>query len=162
MPKISLLLTLALLLILPLEATAQVAQLQEGQRVRIQLLPEATDLDSKTPAQTLRGDLVRNSADSLSIRIHPSAAPASISSDAIRRVDVSRGIRSRFESVAYNAPRAAGIYALTFAFIDGTSQDPLFGNVWQSALAGAVTGAVSGTIAGLFRQEERWERVEGW
>ena len=130
----------------------------EGARVRVHLA-EAAGVES-TDADVLRGTLVTLTHDSVLLRLHPAAAATAIARSAIERMDVSRGVPSRFESALRNVPGSAVVGVLERLLFRAIGVDALEDEeLWESALIGAAGGAVIGAIVGAVAPRERWERV---
>jgi hypothetical protein len=129
-------------------------QLEAGDRVRVRV---ETPSGSRTYRQTIVGELLAVSADSLTIRIHPGSTPFAISVAAIDKLERSYGVPT-------TGQRALLMGVLTGAFgaVEAPMNDRAEGrtlSVEQSMLLGGAIGTVIGAALGALRPVEHWERV---
>ncbi|HUF51596.1 MAG TPA: hypothetical protein VMN60_12210 [Longimicrobiales bacterium] len=151
--------------LLPLMPSALMAQQAPvpGERVRVRLVEQARAVEGAAHRQRLRGTLVRITADSLLLRVHPASDITAVARAGIDRLEVSRGVRTRLESATVNGARVAllgSIERVLFASID--SERYADETTWESALIGAAGGAVIGIAIGALRPLERWQRLRSW
>ncbi|HEX6750264.1 MAG TPA: hypothetical protein VF092_23425 [Longimicrobium sp.] len=133
---------------------AAAQEIAAGTRVRITLTPQR-DVEGYTPPQVLRGTLVAMDATSMTLQLHPGAGPVRVQRDAVRRVDVSRGVPSRAANAAMGAVGGAVVGALEFWLLN----DEEFDSDSEAAWTGAAVGAGFGLVTGALFPRERWKRV---
>ena len=136
----------------PIPAAAQ--EIAAGTRVRITLTPQR-EVEGHTPPQVLRGTLVAMDAASMTLQVHPGAGPVRVQRDAVRRIDVSRGVPSRAANAAMGAVGGAIVCAIEFWALN----DEEFDSDSQAAWTGAAVGAGFGLVTGALFPHERWRRV---
>jgi hypothetical protein len=106
------------------------------------------------PRQALRGQLVATGHDSLTIQVHPEAAPIAISVNAIHEIDLSRGVsRSR------TAVKHALLGAASWAGIGAMSDAEFGGGETESILIWTAGGFILGGVVGAIFPEEGWRRI---
>lgn len=143
---------------LPMPAASQVAQgIEDGARVRVWLTSQPQALEGAAEKQSVRGTVISLSSDSLTIRIHPGAAPVALAWPAVSRLERSRGVPSRSSSAIWRGIQVAAMGALEFAILD--EQRGHFSSTSRAMLVGAATGAGIGIVWGGFYPQERWSRV---
>ncbi len=153
----TLLATLALAAALvPAPALAQeTTEPQPSQRVMLVLTPQR-EVEGHTPPQVLRGTLLAEDADSLTVQVHAGTGPVRVARSVVRRMYVSRGIPSRTQSAATGALTGAiggAIGMWLHDSEDGRRPDD------NSILLGAGLGGGLGMVMGALLPRERWKRV---
>lgn len=139
-------------------AGAQVREaLATGTRIRVWLTSQPQALEGAAAKQHLRGTLTSYTADSLTVSIHPGAAPLTVAWPAVSRVDQSRGVPSRLTSAVWRGLQTSALGAVEFAVLDRA--DGRFGSTGKAMLVGAATGAGLGILWGALFPQERWSRI---
>jgi hypothetical protein len=136
-------------------ALAQDAQPQPEQRVMLMLTPQR-QVEGHVRPQELRGTLLAEDADSLTLQLHPGTGPVRVARSAVRRMYVSRGVPSRAQSAATGAVGGAlggALWGLT------NNPDRDSRSDGQAALIGAGLGGGFGIVMGALLPRERWHRV---
>lgn len=158
---------LLLLLLTPLLSTAvaglhaqQVPSSLDGQRVRVYLTEQPSEMDGDPPPQMLLGTVVTVSPDSVALLVHPAARPIVLANRGIERIDVSEGLRSRLESSVragfWDAVSFAGQTYVAYSLFDSH----VFESRWHALAIGGGVGAVIGLVRGALRPQEHWRRVD--
>lgn len=132
---------------------------EPGTRVRVSLAPQAAAIEGAAPPQLLRGTVQTASIDSLVVAIHPGAAPVRLAWSAVRRMDRSRGVPSRVESVLRGAVGTAALAVVYLPIFDDREDTKFFDTRLDDRLSHAVFGAVTGAVLGALRPRERWKRI---
>lgn len=146
-----------LLLGFPAAAFAQeAAPVPPGARVRI-ALERPSGPAGLTPLPALQGTVTSAGPDSLTLLLHPGATPVTVSLDAVRRVEISRGVPSRLESAFRKALLWGALGAVEFPLLDRDERS--FGSTREAALTGAAVGVVAGAAFGALLPRERWRRI---
>lgn len=128
---------------------------QPNQRVMLVLTPQR-DVEGHTPPQVLRGTLLAEDADSLTLRVHAGTGPMRVARSVVRRMYVSRGIPSRTQSAAAGAVTGAIGGAIGMWL---HNNDEGRGSDDNSLLLGAGLGGGLGMVMGALLPRERWKRV---
>ena len=154
---------LLVLLLLPVLVAGQERSLVPGERIRIRLSEQPRSIEGAAQPQLLRGSFVGFSGDTVLLRLHPAAGITAVAREGIDRLDVSGGVRSRFESAAVNGVTFAlfgTIERVAWRYID----DDRLGHetTLESALIGAAGGALIGVTIGALFPQERWRRLRSW
>ena len=128
---------------------------QPSQRVMLVLTPQR-EVEGHTRPQALRGTLVAEDADSLTVQVHPGTGPIRVARSAVRRMYVSRGVPSRTQSAATGAALGAVGGALwSWAYNPERQQR----SDEDALLLGAAAGGTFGLVMGALFPAERWKRV---
>lgn len=144
--------------VVPTPATSQVAEdLDAGVRVRVWLTRQPSWVEGAAEEQRVRGTLTAVSPDSLTVSMHPGAAPVALAWPAVSRLDRSKGVQSRLASALLRGLQGAALGALEFALLD--EQQGLYSSTRKAMLVGAATGAGIGIAWGGLHPQERWSRV---
>ena len=96
----------------------------------------------------VRGELVKVTADSLTLLIHASASPVSFALDSIRGLEISRGVSRGRTAIKFGLQAAPLWGAMSLGDRDDVS--PF---IWAGA------GFVFGAILGALTPQEHWKRV---
>lgn len=147
-------LALAVALVSPALAQ-EAAEPQPSQRVRL-LLTSQRAVEGYVPAQELRGTLLSEDADSLTVQVHPGTGPIRVSRAAVRTMYVSRGVPGRAQSAATGAV-AGAIGGALYGWIYNPERDHRSDQ--DAALLGAGIGGAGGMLLGALFPRERWKRV---
>lgn len=136
------------------------SQVQPGARVRVWIPEPVRQEQAPDRRQLLRGTVESVSGGVLRLTVPGTAGTLTIPRNAVRRLDVSRGV----SPVASMVERAVG-GAIGGAILFGLMNDPRrsggphYRTDWRAAGVGAAWGAgIAGTI-GLIFPYERWRRV---
>lgn len=152
------LLVLVLSAHVPSTAGAQVQDtLAQGTRIRVWLAPQPRAVEGAAREQRIRGTLSSFTADSLTVIIHPEAAPVTLAWPGVKRLDRSRGVPSPLESALWRGAEMAALGAVEFALLDRS--ESRYGSTGKAMFVGAATGAGIGIIWGLLYPQERWSRI---
>jgi hypothetical protein len=122
-------------------------------RVRVHLARQE-NLEGAVARQMLRGTLTRTTTDSITVLVHPEAAPVSINSNGIYQVDVSRGI-----SPWRTALRRGIGGAIVWGALGSFGEEEFGGGPTENVLVWAGGGFLLGAVLGLAFPEEQWKRV---
>jgi uncharacterized protein YcfJ len=128
---------------------------QPNQRVMLVLTPQH-QVEGHTRPQALRGTLVAEDADSLTVQVHPGTGPIRVARSVVRRMYVSRGVPSRSQSAATGAVVGAVGGAL-WGWIYNPEREQRSDQ--DAALLGAAAGGGFGLVMGALFPAERWKRV---
>ena len=148
--------SLVVAIALPVTAAAQAANVNVGDRIRV----SAAD----HPKQAGRVTAV----DSTTISIQPdgAAAPVSIARTTVKRIDISRGVRTKGQGAKRGALRWGLIAAIVGAISLGLQHDTVGENGTSAgeaaalgAFSGALVGGLIGAAAGAGRAGEKWEKI---
>lgn len=151
-------LVLAVSAFVPCTAAAQVQdRLEQGTRIRVWLAPQSRAVEGAAREQRIRGTLSSFTSDSLTVSIHPEAAPLTIAWPGVKRLDRSRGVPSPLESALWRGVQMAALGAVEFAILDRS--ESRFGSTGKAMLVGGATGAGVGMALGLLFPQERWSRI---
>jgi hypothetical protein len=131
------------------------AEPQPSQRVRL-LLTSQRVVEGYVPAQELRGTLLAEDADSMTVQVHPGTGPIRVSRAAVRTMYVSRGVPGRARSAATGAMGGA-IGGALFGWIYNPEREQRSDQ--DAALLGAAAGGGFGLVMGALFPRERWKRV---
>lgn len=149
---------LAVSALVPCTASGQVQDtLAQGTRVRVWLAPQSRAVEGAAREQRIRGTVSSFTADSLTVDIHPEAAPVTVAWPGVKRLDRSRGVPSPSESALWRGVQMAALGAVEFAVLDRS--ESRFGSTGRAMFVGAATGAGIGIVWGLLYPQERWSRV---
>ena len=132
-----------------------------GSRVQLTLTDPSPDrFGVHPPEKWLVGELVRITADTLTVRPHPRLGAVDVSRDAIQRLAVSRGSPSRWRSAAAGAMWGALLGTFWgYLLYDVGLRGPNFDTGAHSRSSGALVGALTiGATSALF-PTERWRNV---
>ena len=136
---------------------------EPGQRVRVHLVPQPRAVEGAVSPQRLRGTLVGVTADSLALQIHPASDVTWIARAGIKRLDLSGGVRSRFESALVHGAVTAVMGSLQRTLFAALDRDRYSNeSLGESDLVGAAGGAVIGITIGALFPQERWARLRSW
>ncbi len=128
-----------------------------GHRVRLFLVRQPMRVEGNAPGQQLRGTVIAVTPDTLTLGLHPSAAPLAVAATGIRRIDFSHGARGRLEGAVRGGILGAGSLGLVSVLMAVGSDRPP--DLWQAGMAGAALGGVLGGVTGAMIPLERWKRV---
>jgi hypothetical protein len=126
-------------------------------RVRLESPPDAPDRYARL--QELRGAVTAISALDVAFQVHPDASPLTVPFSAIRRLDVSKGIRSRAHNALVWAAGGAVLGGVSWYYQNDFRASPGFGDDWDSVYVSAAIGAVGGAIMGALWPQERWRKL---
>lgn len=148
----------------PLRAQTAVDSLARGTRVQVHIAgDERQRAHPAWRAQPVRGTLMRVTPDTLFLRLAPATSELAVARPAIRLVERSRGVPSRWESGARGAVRGALLYlsmaVSTYTVARGLRKDDVPFTENRYVVSGAALGAASGLIIGALWPTERWRRV---
>lgn len=145
----------ALIIVMATAADAQRGPgLEAGDRIRVRLDAPA---DSRAEKQTIVGELLAVTPDSLTVRIHPRSAPFTIAVAAIDRLERSYGLPTAGQGALWGGAYTGALAAVQAPLSDRVDDRGL--SVEQSVLLGGAVGAVIGAAIGALRPIEGWERV---
>ena len=131
------------------------AEPQPIQRVML-VLTSQREVEGYTRAQALRGTLVAEDADSLTVQLHPGTGPIRVARSAVWRMYVSRGVPGRTQSAA----TGAALGAIGGAFWSWAYNPERQRRSDEHALLlGAAAGGSFGLVMGALFPAERWKRV---
>ena len=119
-------------------------------RVRVHLARQDRSLEGAVGRQMLRGMLTNVGDDSITVNVHPAAAPVRIAKSGIYQIDVSRGVSGSRTALRRGLTSAAVWAGLAAMNRDEGTQDIL---LWAGG------GLVFGAILGAVFPEEYWSRV---
>ena len=120
-----------------------------SRRVRLFLTPVSMTAHDPKTTQVLTGTLSNVTADSITLLLHPQAAPVTVTTGAIDYIDLSRGFSRR---------RTALRLGLQGALVFGTMSS--LGDEEASPFVWAAGGFILGGILGaLIPPQERWKTV---
>ena len=144
-----------LLLLAPVSVVGQTTPAVEpGSRVRIVLARQARSAWS--PRQVIQGTVTALSRDSLTLRLDAAAAPVTLATTSIARLEVSHGVPSATRSAVLQGVLGAGAGAVYWPTIDNQRS----GSSSKAVLIGAAVGAATGALTGALFPQEQWQRVQ--
>ena len=132
-----------------------------GARVRL-TLPDPTPrrFGVFPPERWLVGELVTLTADTLAIRPHPVLSPIAVPRTVVRRLEISRGVPSRWRSAAAEVVGGALVGLLWGQVLyDAGLRGPHFDSGARARTSGAVWGAGALATMGALFPRERWRGV---
>lgn len=140
-------------------AHAQMNTALVGERVRVHVRDDYRHRAAGSHLE-LRGRVTSADSNKLVMELPRVSPPVTISRADIIRLDVSRGIPSRFRSAMQGLVAGAvvgALWGLAYHVLDVGGGD----TEWEDAMGGgAVIGAAIGTVSGAVWPVERWRRVQ--
>ena len=144
----SLMISFAVTAVTSITASAQVVpDSLLSRRVRVFLTPVQTTAQGPRTAQLLSGTLSKVTRDSITLILHPQAAPVTVATTGIDQIDLSRGVSRR-----RTALRVGLRGALLWGAINLRDEE-------LSPFLWAAGGFVVGGILGAVMPEEYWQPV---
>jgi hypothetical protein len=129
-----------------------------GARVQVRL-PEVQYQVGSRRGHLIRGRVTSLTSDTLYVAVTDSLGPLPIPRRMIERLELSRGVPSRFASAARRGLIAAAGFALLSIAINEIDDEPDQVDTGTAALIGGSVGLVVGGALGAIYPNERWKRV---
>jgi hypothetical protein len=154
----SFVLVLTVMLSLPL-AGQWPAGVTSGARVQVRL-PEVQYQIAGPRGHLIRGRVTGLARDTLYLSVTDSVGPLAIPRRLIDRLQLSRGVPSRWGSAMRGGLIAAAITSLVSVGLNELDDDPGGPSAGTAALVGAGIGLATGGVTGALFPTERWKRVQ--
>ncbi len=135
------------------------SEVRPGTRVRVWVPEPSRQAEGPYKRQLLRGT-VESVDGTLRLRVPGTNGSLAIPRDAVRRLDVSRGV-SRGASAVERAVGGAIGGAILFALLNDADRSggPHYRTDWRASGVGAAWGGGIGAVLGFAFPHERWHRV---
>jgi len=148
--------SLVVAIALPVTAAAQAANVNIGDRIRVSAADHPVQIGRVTSVD----------AASIALQADGAAAPVSISRATVKRIDISRGVRTKGQAAKKGALRWGIILAVVGAISLGLQHEEV-GEDGSSpgkaaalgAWSGALFGGLIGAAVGAGRAGEQWEKI---
>jgi len=143
---------------IPVTAAAQAARVNVGDRIRVTA--------ANHPVQI--GKVTSVDAASIGLQADGAAAPVSISRATVKRIDISRGVKTKGQAAKKGALRWGIIMGIAGAILLGLQHEEVGTDeggvsVGHAAALGAWSGALFGGLVGAAvgagRAGEKWEKI---